>query len=111
MTGRYNILNATAVIAQAHIQKWPLDNIQKALATFEGVKRRQEVLGEYAGVTLVEDFAHHPTAVKETVKAIQNKYKPRKVFSVFEPRSATSRRKVFQKDYVEKRGGNNRHGK
>ncbi|MGZ3692368.1 MAG: UDP-N-acetylmuramate--L-alanine ligase, partial [Pseudobdellovibrio sp.] len=101
LTGRYNILNATAVVAQAHIQKWPLEKVQKALSTFQGVKRRQEVLGEFAGVTLIEDFAHHPTAVKETVKAIQNKYKSRKVFSVFEPRSATSRRKVFQKDYVE----------
>ncbi len=101
MVGRYNILNATAVVAQAHIQKWPLEQVKKALGTFTGVKRRQDVLGEFAGITLIEDFAHHPTAVKETVKAIQNKYKSRKVFSVFEPRSATSRRKVFQKDYVE----------
>lgn len=101
MVGRYNILNATAVIAQAHIQNLDMEQVKKALKTFEGVKRRQEILGEYSGVLLIEDFAHHPTAVKETVKAIQNKYKNRKVFSVFEPRSATSRRKVFQKDYVE----------
>lgn len=101
MVGRYNILNATAVIAQAHIQGLDIEQVKKALKTFEGVKRRQEILGEYSGVLLIEDFAHHPTAVKETVKAIQNKYKNRKVFSVFEPRSATSRRKVFQKDYVE----------
>jgi UDP-N-acetylmuramate: L-alanyl-gamma-D-glutamyl-meso-diaminopimelate ligase len=101
MTGSYNILNATAVIAQAHIQKWNLDQVKEALETFSGVKRRQEILGEYGGVILIEDFAHHPTAVKETVKAIQDKYQGRKVFSVFEPRSATSRRKVFQKDYVE----------
>lgn len=101
MVGRYNILNATAVIAQAHIQGMDMEQVKKALKTFEGVKRRQEILGEYSGVLLIEDFAHHPTAVKETVKAIQNKYKNRRVFSVFEPRSATSRRKVFQKDYVE----------
>lgn len=101
ITGGYNILNATAVVAQAHIQGWSLENVKNALLSFEGVKRRQEVLGEFGGVLLVEDFAHHPTAVKETIKAIQNKYSGRRVFSVFEPRSATSRRKVFQKDYVE----------
>lgn len=101
LAGRYNILNATAVIAQAHIQKWSLEDVKKALASFQGVKRRQEILGEYSGVLLIEDFAHHPTAVKETIKAIQNKYKGHRVFSVFEPRSATSRRKVFQKEYVE----------
>ncbi|MBC7419303.1 MAG: UDP-N-acetylmuramate:L-alanyl-gamma-D-glutamyl-meso-diaminopimelate ligase [Bdellovibrio sp.] len=101
MTGSYNLLNATAVIAQSVIQGWELAKVIKALETFSGVKRRQEILGEPGGVLLIEDFAHHPTAVKETVKAIQLKYKNKKVFSVFEPRSATSRRKVFQKDYVE----------
>jgi len=101
MTGQYNILNAAAVVAMAYLQKWPLLQVQQALTTFMGVKRRQEILGEPGGVLLIEDFAHHPTAVKETIKAIQAKYVGRKVFSVFEPRSATSRRKVFQKDYVE----------
>lgn len=101
MVGRYNILNAAAVIAQSHIQQWPAEQVQQALKSFQGVKRRQDVLGEFAGVLLIEDFAHHPTAVKETIKAVQAKYKDRRVFSVFEPRSATSRRKVFQKDYVE----------
>ena len=57
-------------------------------------------MGEPNGILVIEDFAHHPTAVRETIKGIQNKYKGRKVFSVFEPRSATSRRKVFQKDYL-----------
>lgn len=101
MVGRYNILNATAVVAQSHQQNLNLDQVKSALKSFQGVKRRQEILGEYDGVLLIEDFAHHPTAVKETIQAIQNKYKNKKVFSVFEPRSATSRRKVFQKDYVE----------
>ena len=101
LTGNYNILNATAVIAQAHLQKWDLALVQKAISTFLGVKRRQEILGEPGGILIIEDFAHHPTAVKETVKGIQKRYEGRKVFSVFEPRSATSRRKVFQKDYVE----------
>lgn len=101
MVGRYNILNATATIAQAHINGFRQESVIAALKSFAGVKRRQEILGEYSGVLLIEDFAHHPTAVKETIKAIQNKYKNRRVFSVFEPRSATSRRKIFQKDYAE----------
>lgn len=101
MTGRYNILNATAVVAQAFANKLPLDAVMKGISTFAGVKRRQDVLGEPGGILVIEDFAHHPTAVKGTISAIQSKYKGRKVFSVFEPRSATSRRKVFQKDYVD----------
>ncbi|AGH95569.1 UDP-N-acetylmuramate:L-alanyl-gamma-D-glutamyl-meso-diaminopimelate ligase [Pseudobdellovibrio exovorus] len=101
MVGRFNILNALAVVAQAHIHNWDMGKVSEALRTFGGVKRRQEILGEFSGVLLIEDFAHHPTAVKETIHAIQGKYKDRKVFSIFEPRSATSRRKVFQKDYVE----------
>jgi UDP-N-acetylmuramate: L-alanyl-gamma-D-glutamyl-meso-diaminopimelate ligase len=100
MSGEYNILNATSVVALATCLGWPSDKIKEALKTFEGVKRRQEILGEPNGILVIEDFAHHPTAVRETVKGIQNKYPGRKVFSVFEPRSATSRRKVFQQDYV-----------
>lgn len=101
LTGEYNILNATAVIGVSKVLGFSQENIKKALESFEGVKRRQEILGEPNGILVIEDFAHHPTAVRETVKGIQKKYPNRKVFSVFEPRSATSRRKVFQKDYVE----------
>ncbi len=101
MVGRYNILNAAAVIAQAHINGLEQQKVIESLKSFLGVKRRQEILGEYSGVLLIEDFAHHPTAVKETIKAIQNKYKKHRVFSVFEPRSATSRRRIFQKEYLE----------
>ncbi|WP_413584127.1 UDP-N-acetylmuramate:L-alanyl-gamma-D-glutamyl-meso-diaminopimelate ligase [Bdellovibrio sp. HCB274] len=101
ITGDYNILNATAVVAMSKCLGFSENRIQIALESFEGVKRRQEILGEPNGILVIEDFAHHPTAVRETVKGIQKKYPGRKVFSVFEPRSATSRRKVFQKDYVE----------
>ncbi len=101
LTGSYNILNATAAIAMSFLNQFSFDGVQKAISTFAGVKRRQEILGEPGGILMIEDFAHHPTAVKQTIEAIQNKYKSRKVFSVFEPRSATSRRKVFQKDYVD----------
>jgi UDP-N-acetylmuramate: L-alanyl-gamma-D-glutamyl-meso-diaminopimelate ligase len=101
ITGEYNILNATAVIAMSKLLGLSENKIQIAMESFEGVKRRQEILGEPKGILVIEDFAHHPTAVRETVKGIQKKYPNRKVFSIFEPRSATSRRKVFQKDYVE----------
>jgi UDP-N-acetylmuramate: L-alanyl-gamma-D-glutamyl-meso-diaminopimelate ligase len=101
ITGDYNILNATAVVAMSKCLGFSENRTQIALESFEGVKRRQEILGEPRGILVIEDFAHHPTAVRETVKGIQKRYPGRKVFSVFEPRSATSRRKVFQNDYVE----------
>lgn len=101
LTGDYNVLNALSVIATAHQLSWSLNDVKLALSEFLGVKRRQEIRGEPRGVLVIEDFAHHPTAVKETILGIKKKYPNRKIFSVFEPRSATSRRKVFQKDYVE----------
>lgn len=101
ITGEYNVLNATAVVAMSKILGFSENKIQIAMESFEGVKRRQEILGEPGGILVIEDFAHHPTAVRETVKGIQKKYPERKVFSIFEPRSATSRRRIFQKAYVE----------
>lgn len=101
MTGDYNLLNITAVVGLSHQLGLNLEKVSQAILTFEGVKRRQDILGEPDGVLIIEDFAHHPTAVRETVKGVQAKYSQRKVFSVFEPRSASSRRKVFQKDYQE----------
>ena len=101
MSGEYNILNATAVVALAKVLGFAPEKVKEAMRSFQGVKRRQEILGEPNGILVIEDFAHHPTAVRETVKGIQKKYPNRKVFSIFEPRSATSRRKIFQHDYVE----------
>lgn len=99
--GEYNVLNATAVIVMAINLGIKSEQIQEALASFDGVKRRQEILGEPGGRLLIEDFAHHPTAVRETLKGIHKKYPNKKVHAVFEPRSATSRRKIFQKDYAQ----------
>ncbi len=101
MTGKYNLLNATSVVAMSFLKQFDFAKTQKAISTFAGVKRRQEIIGEPNNILIIEDFAHHPTAVKQTIEAIQNRYKSRKVFSIFEPRSATSRRKVFQKDYFD----------
>lgn len=99
--GDYNIENAIADYALAREMGWPIDKIKEGLRTFKGVKRRQEVLGNFGGVTIIDDFAHHPTAVRLTVRAIQERFKEQRVISVFEPRSATSRRKIFQKEYTE----------
>ncbi len=99
--GEYNILNCTSVIALAYTQNWNMPQVAKALSTFLGVKRRQEVLGEPKGVLVVEDFAHHPTAVWETLKGLKERYHGRRLLAVFEPRSATSRRRIFQKDYID----------
>lgn len=100
LSGDYNILNALAVVGVSHQLGWDLNKVKAALKTFKGVKRRQELLGEPNGITVIEDFAHHPTAVRETLKGLRGKYQKRKIWAVFEPRSATSRRKVFQKDYA-----------
>lgn len=98
--GDYNILNATAVILQSYLLGIPIEKIQAGIKSFAGVKRRQEILGEPNGRLIIEDFAHHPTAVKETLEGIKKKYSQRRILAIFEPRSATSRRKVFQKDYA-----------
>jgi UDP-N-acetylmuramate: L-alanyl-gamma-D-glutamyl-meso-diaminopimelate ligase len=104
--GEHNALNAISTFVIARELGWPIGNALQALADFQGVKRRQEVIGTPSGITLIEDFAHHPTAVKVTSEAIKEKYfsgaekNAGRLICLFEPRSATSRRKVFQKDYV-----------
>jgi UDP-N-acetylmuramate: L-alanyl-gamma-D-glutamyl-meso-diaminopimelate ligase len=99
--GTYNQQNILSTLAMAHQLQWNLKTCFAAVNDFVGVKRRQEIIGEPNGVLIIEDFAHHPTAVRETIAAIQEHFSGRRVFSVFEPRSATSRRSIFQKDYVE----------
>lgn len=98
--GEHNTLNALGVFAMAHALKWPLHSVLQGMGSFLGVKRRQELLGEPGGVTVIEDFAHHPTAVRLTLASLRERYPDRRLIAVFEPRSATSRRKVFQKDYA-----------
>jgi UDP-N-acetylmuramate: L-alanyl-gamma-D-glutamyl-meso-diaminopimelate ligase len=75
--------------------------IQDAFSTFRGIKRRMEVRGISGGITVVDDFAHHPTAIRETIKALRLKFPTEKIWAVFEPRSNTTRRNVFQKELVE----------
>jgi UDP-N-acetylmuramate: L-alanyl-gamma-D-glutamyl-meso-diaminopimelate ligase len=98
--GQHNVMNALAVYIEGRAWGIPAERIAAALLSFQGVKRRQEERGEKRGVLIIDDFAHHPTAVRETLKALKAKYPSRRLVSVFEPRSATSRRKVFQADYA-----------
>jgi len=79
----------------------PVEAIVEALATFQSVKRRLEVRAEVAGVTVIDDFAHHPTAIRETLRALRAAYKGRRLWAVLEPRSNTLRRNVFERELVE----------
>jgi UDP-N-acetylmuramate: L-alanyl-gamma-D-glutamyl-meso-diaminopimelate ligase len=100
MPGRHNALNSLAVIAVLARLGFDRDAIAAALADFEGVRRRQEVRGEVGGVTVIDDFAHHPTAVRETLAALHGAYQGRRLIAVFEPRTNSSRRRVFQQTYI-----------
>lgn len=100
LIGDFNVRNCLAVIIAA--DAWGVERkaIADALATFKSVRRRCEVRGEVNGVTVIDDFAHHPTAVRETLSALRPKYKGRRIIAVFEPRSRTSCHAIFQDQYV-----------
>jgi UDP-N-acetylmuramate: L-alanyl-gamma-D-glutamyl-meso-diaminopimelate ligase len=101
MAGEHNALNATAAAALAAGQGVPTEAIVEALATFKSVKRRLEVRAVVEGVTIIDDFAHHPTAIRETLRALRGSYPGRRLWAVLEPRSNTLRRNVFELDLVE----------
>ena len=96
VTGRHNVLNALAAMAVAQGRGISSEAIAKALATFQSVKRRMEVKGEVNGVLIVDDFAHHPTAVRATIEAARGRWPGRRVWAILEPRSNSMRRKVFE---------------
>jgi UDP-N-acetylmuramate: L-alanyl-gamma-D-glutamyl-meso-diaminopimelate ligase len=100
LAGRFNVRNCLAVIATADSLGIGRKAVAEALATFKSVKRRMQVRGVVAEITVIDDFAHHPTAVRETLEAIAQKYPRRRLVAVFEPRSWTSRKKVFQDEYA-----------
>lgn len=97
--GRHNLLNALAVVAVSIGEGVDAALINNAFSSYPGMKRRQEVRGEVAGVVVVDDFAHHPTAVRETIRGIRERWPDRRIVAVFEPRSNSSRRKVFESPY------------
>jgi UDP-N-acetylmuramate: L-alanyl-gamma-D-glutamyl-meso-diaminopimelate ligase len=100
MAGEHNALNATAAAALAFGQGVKKQAIQTALKSFKSVKRRLEVRAEIAGITVIEDFAHHPTAIRETLRALRSVYPKSRLWAVLEPRSNTLRRKVLEADLV-----------
>jgi len=96
MIGEFNVRNAAMAVSAAHFYNVPFEEIRKALKTFTGIRRRQEVRGEAGGVTVIDDFGHHPTAIAQTLEGLRVKYPAAKLWAVFEPRSNTTRRAVFQ---------------
>src|SRR5205085_9571861 len=95
-TGRHNILNALAAIAVGHGRGIDAEALGKALSTFRSVKRRMDVKGEHRGILIVDDFAHHPTAVRATIEAARGRWPSRRLWAILEPRSNSMRRKIFQ---------------
>lgn len=99
LAGMFNVRNCLGVIAMAEALGIDRQAVADGLATFKSVKRRMQVRGEIDGITVIDDFAHHPTAIRETLRAVKQKYRDRRIVAIFEPRSWTTRKKVFQKDY------------
>jgi UDP-N-acetylmuramate: L-alanyl-gamma-D-glutamyl-meso-diaminopimelate ligase len=96
LIGEFNVRNAAMAISVALAYGLPVEVIQRALACFTGVARRQELRGEANGIKVIDDFAHHPTAIRETLFALRYQYPGHKIWAIFEPRSNTARRAVFQ---------------
>jgi len=101
LVGELNVRNALAVVAAAKHCGLTNKEIQGAFDTFKGIKRRMEVRGISGGVTVIDDFGHHPTAIRETLRALRVKYAKEKIWAIFEPRSNTTRRNVFQQELAE----------
>jgi UDP-N-acetylmuramate: L-alanyl-gamma-D-glutamyl-meso-diaminopimelate ligase len=105
LAGAFNIRNCLAAIAAASAIGADSERVREALRTFRSVRRRMELRGEIGGVAVIDDFAHHPTAVRETIQATRQKFGSRRLVAVFEPRSYTAQRREFQADYESALGG------
>jgi UDP-N-acetylmuramate: L-alanyl-gamma-D-glutamyl-meso-diaminopimelate ligase len=101
LVGDHNVGNALGAIAAAAAAGLSADDIRKGLAQFSGVKRRQELRGIAQGVYVIDDYAHHPTAITETLKGLRRRFPGRRLLAAFEPRTATSRRKTFQREFAD----------
>ena len=101
MIGELNVRNALAALLMARYAGLSDEQIQAGFDTFEGIRRRMEIRGEVNGVTVIDDFAHHPTAIRETLKALGRRFPERRVWAIFEPRSNTTRRNHFQIELAE----------
>jgi UDP-N-acetylmuramate: L-alanyl-gamma-D-glutamyl-meso-diaminopimelate ligase len=99
--GFHNVRNALAALAVGHAVGLSADTMRDAFVTFKGVRRRLELRGEAKGVSVYDDFAHHPTAILETLRAVRATHPDARIWAVFEPRSATSCRRIFQDDFAQ----------
>lgn len=97
LVGEFNVRNAAMAISAARFYGVPLDVIHRAVASFTGVRRRQETRGEVRGIKIIDDFGHHPTAIRETLLGLRHQHAGKRIWAIFEPRSNTTRRAVFQK--------------
>jgi UDP-N-acetylmuramate: L-alanyl-gamma-D-glutamyl-meso-diaminopimelate ligase len=100
LVGRHNVSNCLAAIAICLGRGVPVEQIRRGVSSFAGVRRRQELRGIAGGVTVIDDYAHHPTAVRETLRGLRKRFPKRRLIAVYEPRSATSRRRTFQDEFV-----------
>ena len=101
MVGEFNARNAAMAVCVARFAGLSDEDIRSALLTFDGVKRRQTVRGERRGITVIDDFGHHPTAIRETLRGLRQRYAGSRLWALFEPRSNTSRRNALQPDLIE----------
>ncbi|OLD16650.1 MAG: UDP-N-acetylmuramate:L-alanyl-gamma-D-glutamyl-meso-diaminopimelate ligase [Acidobacteria bacterium 13_1_40CM_3_56_11] len=101
LPGTFNVQNALGAIIVARDLGIPDEVIRRALSTFKSVKRRLEIRGEVNGIVVYDDFAHHPTAVQETLRAVRERHPHARVWAVFEPRSQTCRRKIFEPAFIQ----------
>jgi UDP-N-acetylmuramate: L-alanyl-gamma-D-glutamyl-meso-diaminopimelate ligase len=100
LVGEHNVRNALAALAVGQAAGLTPEMMKRGLAEFQGVKRRLELKGIVRGIAVYDDFAHHPTAIFETIRALRSAHPGRRVWAIFEPRSATSCRRVFQEDFA-----------
>ena len=101
LAGKHNVHNASMALCAAHTLGLPLDKLAAILPSFRGVRRRLEVRAEANGITLVDDFGHHPSALRESIAALRAKYPGRRLWALFEPRSNTTRRGIFQNELAQ----------
>ena len=96
LIGEFNVRNAAMAVTAARFYGADIDKVRQALSSFEGIARRQELRGEARGVKVIDDFGHHPTAIAQTLTALRHRYRGHRLWAIFEPRSNTTRRAVFQ---------------
>jgi len=101
LAGKHNVHNASMAISAAHTLGLSLDKLASILPEFHGVRRRLEVRAEAKGITLVDDFGHHPSALRESIAALRTRYPGQRLWALFEPRSNTTRRGIFQKELTQ----------